>query len=325
MDLLSIAEVIVKIIGYTLILYGIWNLIGQYFIIKSVHYITQYVKRKRYLRRLNRVQIELEDDDTEESFLNQHIKILLMSINRKKKGEPINFYILSLFIFGVTFMLVYLALNDFIISLLFGVGFMCIPYITLRMRLANKRMKTSLAFMNSFHIIIQAYNSSSKNAYHMIQSVTDTLDDKELKNTFIQLLASMQQDRYEHEFREAVLIFSYTINSSFAIRFGNLLTRAYLASSDITSSLNDLNRDITSRKNDLENEKSLNVETKILGYLPILTLPIFLFAAWRLSSMYDFWSLFNNNLNIIIFLLALVFTGFSFFAVLVFSKPRSDV
>ena len=184
MDLLSIAEVIVKIIGYTLILYGIWNLIGQYFIIKSVHYITQYVKRKRYLRRLNRVQIELEDDDTEESFLNQHIKILLMSINRKKKGEPINFYILSLFIFGVTFMLVYLALNDFIISLLFGVGFMCIPYITLRMRLANKRMKTSLAFMNSFHIIIQAYNSSSKNAYHMIQSVTDTLDDKELKNTF---------------------------------------------------------------------------------------------------------------------------------------------
>jgi hypothetical protein len=135
----------------------------------------------------------------------------------------------------------------------------------------------------------------------------------------------MQQERRADEFREAIKVFSYSINSSFAIRLGNLIAKAHLESADISLPLSDLNKDVTSRKADLENEKSLNVETKILGYLPIITLPIFIYAAWRLSAMYDFWSLFNQGISLLTFFVAVVFTAFSLFAVIVFLKPRSDI
>lgn len=332
MSLMLIAEVIIKVVGYTTILYGIWLLVGQYVIGNAAQYVYQDIKRKQYVKRLHRVnKINYEKKVDNHTLINKHITTLLAAVKRKslksKKNsmQPTNFYILSLFILGVSFMLIFLMLHDILISLAFASTLMMLPYVILRMRLTNKRLKNSMAFMNNFHIIVQAYNTSAKSAYHMVRNITEELDDKELKNTFIKLLASMQQDHHPDDFRKEIMVFSYSINSSFAIRFGNLLSRSYLGAADISVPLTDLNRDIMGRKNDLENEKSLNVETKLLGYLPIVTLPLFLFCAWRVSTMYSFWSLFNYGSNIMVFLIALVLTGVSLFSIIVFSKPRSDV
>lgn len=330
MSWLIIADVLVRIIGYTMILYGIWLLVGQYVIADAITYISQDIKRRRYIKRLNRINKVDTYEEKEKSFFHAHIQTLMNAVNKKNdksllKNEPINLYILSLFLFSITFSLILLATRDFMISLLFGALLMSTPYLILRVRLINKRMKTSMSFLNNFHIIVQSYSSSGKSAYHMVQTITEELEDKELKNTFIKLLASMQQDRSEKDFREAIKVFSYTINSSFAIRLGNLIAKAHLESADISLPLSDLNSDVTARKADLENERSLNVETKILGYLPIITMPLFIFAAWRLSSMYNFWTLFNQKVTLLTFFIAVVLTLFSFFAVIVFMKPRSDI
>lgn len=325
-----IADVLVRIIGYTMILYGFWLLAGQYVIADAVTYISQDIKRRRYVKRLNRISKVNTYEEKDNSLFHKHIQMLMNAVNKKSessilRNEPLNFYILSLFLFSITFMILYLLTKDLIIAVLFGVFFMVIPYLVLRVRLINKRMKTSMSFLNNFHIIMQSYTASGKSAYYMIRNITEELDDKELKNTFIKLLASMQQDRNEEDFREAIKIFSYTINSSFALRLGNLLSKAHLEAADITLPLRDLNKDVSGRKADLENEKSLNVETKILGYLPVVTLPIFVFAAWRLSAMYNFWFLFNQKVTLLVFFAAMIFTAFSLFAVLVLLKPRSDI
>lgn len=331
MSLLLLADITVKIIGYTLILYGIWLLVGQYVIGNAFLYIQQDIQRKRYVKRLNRIgDLKFEEKIKDASIFQNHIEKLLQSVSKKsieerKRTAVNNFYILSLFLFSVSFMILFLLLKDFVVALGFGLLVMSIPYLLLRMRLTNKRMKTSMAFMNNFHIIVQAYNTNLKSAYHMVQDITETLDDKQLKTTFIKLLASMQQDRHEKDFREAIVVFAYSINSSFAIRFGNLLSKSHLTATNITLPLNDLSNDVTSRRNDLQNEKSLNVETKVLGYLPIITLPMFMFAAWRLSTMYSFWDLFNQSANLLTFLMAIVFTGISLFSVIVLTKPRSDI
>lgn len=331
MSLLALAEVLVKVLGYTLILYGIWMLVGQYVIGNAFLYIQQDIQRKRYVKRLNRIgELGTEQNEASTNMFHEHIEKLISAVKskdtgEKKKNSVINFYILSLFLFAVSFMILLLLLQDFILAMVFGLVFMSVPYLILRMRLINKRMKTSLAFMDNFHIIVQSYSTNSKSAYHMVQDITENLDDKQLKSTFIKLLASMQQDRKEKDFRNAIIVFAYSINSSFAIRFGNLLSKAHLSASDITLPLNDLSDDVTARRNDLDNEKSLNVETKVLGYLPIITMPIFLFAAWRVSTMYGFWTLFNNTSNLIIFLIAVVFTGISLFSVIVLTRPRSDI
>lgn len=331
MTLLSVAEVLVKVIGYTMILYGIWLLVGQYVIKKAFQYIYQDVKRRRYIKRLNRINtLNFEAREKPSSLFHEHIEKLILSVQRKsgnsKQQNPtLNFYIISLFLFSVSFMILLLLIKDFVLSLILGTLFMSLPYVFLRMRLIHKRFRTSMAFMNNFHIIQQAYNTNSQNAYYMVRNITEELDDKELKNTFIKLLAAMQREKHEEDFRKAIVIFAYSINSSFAIRFGNLLSKAYLASTNISSSLEDLSKDVMARRNDLDNERSLNVETKILGYLPIITLPIFVFAAKRLSTMYDFWSLFNHKVTLIAFIAAVIFTGVSLFSVIVLTKPRSDI
>ncbi len=324
---MEIVEILVKVLGYTLVLYGVWRLIGQYIVANTIKMLYRDFKRSRYSKRLHQVNKNDEKKPKRINYFHEHIRLVLLSLSktRSEKVNVLNFYVLSLFLFGVTAGVIYMLLYDVLIALAVAMFFSLMPYTILRLRLVTKRLKTSMAFMNNFHLIIQSYHSTGNNGYHMIMNLCKDIEHKELKNSFMKLLAAMQRDRHEEDLKEVVRVFAYTINSSFAIRFGNLLVKSYLYQSDISLPLKDLNQDISERKNDLEKEKSQNVEVKILGYLPIIVLPIFVFVAYKFSVLYNFWDLFTSTLPITIFIIATVYSIISLFLVLIFSKPRSDV
>lgn len=284
--------------------------------------------RFTYRTRLKLQTKQLEDQKKQKrSYISNHLKMVLVSTSRSKDYEPnlLNYYMFTFFLFSVSVVVIYLALQQMLISLLVGVVAAITPYLILRMRVTNIRLKVSLAFMENFHLFHQTYYSTGKNAYFMLMNLVKEVDDKRLKTAIERLVSSVQKDNQPNQIREATNIFAFTIGSSFGIRFGNLIYKALAEQTDISLPLKYLSKQITDRRNDLENERVHKTDAKMLGYLSVIILPIFMFIAWRFTNIYDSVKVFMQPYNLMIFLIGVVLVGISFYTVIVFSKPRTDI
>ena len=154
-------------------------------------------------------------------------------------------------------------MGDYLFSFFVSFIFAIIPYLIIRFRLTTLRLKTQLTFLMEFHNVLQYYQSTGKDIYYTILNVVKDTQDKDLKRMYMKLLSALQKERNDKQFATAVTLFSYAINSTASKRFAKLLIKAHTERADITLSLMDLNRDINKRKQDMEQEKTRKLETKM--------------------------------------------------------------
>lgn len=315
---------IVKIIGYSMFLYSLWMIVSPYL----ENYFKGGYRKFRRRREIKRIQElnKVEGTEKEKGSLNKHIDLLLSSLY--KKGNYLNvgnFFLLLAILFLTTFITLFFMLDDPLFSALVALFICSLPYIYLRFLLANQRLKVSYAFMQEYHIFLQNYQSTGKDIYYTILNVNKEIEDKDLKKSFMKLLSSMQKERGKEDFKKAVKVFTYSINSTSAMRFGKLLEIAHLENGDISLSLLDLNQDIKKRKQDMEKDKTQKVETVLLGYSSLFLLPLFLYMGYRVAGVLDFWYIFTRKLPFTVFVLSCILTIISVFSAYLLSKPRADV
>lgn len=301
----SIIEGLIKIVFFCFALYGLWRMVSP-FLQGQLEFTFRNWKRKRKIRRLHDLNHHITKSEKEKPAFIQHLELLLNSVSKSEKNNVMNFLILTSLIFMITFIVLINLVSDLIISLLISFLFAALPYFIIRFRLITLRLRTQFSFLTEYHKIVQLYQSTGRDIYYTIMNVVKETDDKILKRTYMKLLSSLQKARSDKEFAHAVMLFSYSINSTFSKRFAKLLMKAHIERVDITLSLMDLNKDIKKRKQDMQTEKTNKLETVLMGYLPIPLFPLLIFCAYRIAGVRDFWFYFQQKSAITVFVIAFV-------------------
>lgn len=320
----GILELLFKGIGYTMILYAFWLLVGNSFYenyVKSS--IRKYQVRKR-IRRLQELEREVDEPKKKSPFM-EKLEILLQSTSKTGNVNVTNFIMLCITIFGVTTIILLFLLKDPIFSFIVGAFLGITPYLLTIYRLEIMRLRTSLAFMNEFNVILQAYQSTNKNIYYTLLNIVENLNDKDIKRQFYKLISAFQKERHDTDFRKHVQVFMFSINSTFAKRFGNLLIKAHLENVDIGNALLTLNEDITQRKKDMEDESTEKLQTVMIGFAPIFVFPIVIFFCYQLTGVVDFWYYFKKPMSLTLFVICLICSIISILLAFLIRRPRADV
>lgn len=312
-------EIAISIIGYSLLFYGVWQL--SWPLLMDAR---RFRIRSQRLRKNQRKEQEKFDKMMKHPLF-VHIRRLVFSLSPDTNEHRLwNFYgVTGSLLVTVTLTISFLTKRyDF--ALLAGLLAATLPYMILRYRIMSVRLDGSLAFMKEFHIFMQLYQKN-KDVYHTIFEVTQTLHDKRLRMNFQKLLSSMQKDRTEEAFIEAVQLFAFSLHSTYAVRFTNLLVKAYRDNADIIEGLMDVHRDLRKRERDMEVLKTKRIETVILGFMPLVFIPIFIFMALRVTMMYKMSFLMEQSASLIGLIIAAFLAVASAMGSLMMSKPRADL
>lgn len=312
-------ETIIKIISYLLIFYGLWKLSGPLLMDAR-----RFRVRSNRLRKNQRVEEEkLKKAFRHPFFL--HIRRLVFSVSPDNNERRLwNFYGITLILFFVTAISISIITKKYDFALVISLLTAAAPYTFLRYRITSIRLDGSLSFMKEFHLFIQAYQKH-KDVYHSIFEMTEMAHDKRLKLNFQKLLSSMQKERTEDAFLEAVQLFAFSMRSNYASRFTNLLVKAYRDNSNITEGLMDIHRDLRKRERDMEALKTKRMETVILGFMPLVFVPIFVFMAIRVTISYKISTIMEQT-GSLTGLIAVTFLAIaSAMGSFIMSKPRADL
>lgn len=312
-------EAVIKICSYVLLFLGISWIVRPLL-------IDFYRLRKRSYRIKKQSSSNLSDQLSKKTNgIHAHVSLLVKTLSKKNDDSVVaNFYILTAILFAASFIVMSLVLKTAVFSLILAVVIALLPYVWKRFQLAGKRMETAYAFMKEFHIFLQAYQQN-KDVYHTLVETVKSVQDKNLKFTFMKVLSSMQKDRNLTSFKDAMNVFVYSVNSSFATRFSNLLIKEYRDSIDISEALLDLHSDLQKREKDMAMLKSKRMETIFLGYMPLGILPVLLIMGHQMSMMYETTQLFEDRGSVLMFLLAVIVALISAMAAYLLNKPSADI
>ena len=319
-----ILELVFKGIGYSLIMYALWLISGKYF---YTTYIKTAIRKYRNIKRIRRLR-ELEREDKPEkqkTSIEEHLEILLSSVSNKAEVSTSNFIMFSFILFFVVTLMLNMLIGDMLFAWAVGIVVGAGPYMFLRYRLESIRLKTSQAFMDEFHIFLQNYQSTDKNIYYTLLNTVNDIENRGMKIQLRKLISSFQKERHDLDFKKSVHIFIYSINSTFAKRFGNLIIKAHLENVNIGSSLSDLSEDILQRKKDMEEESTENLQTVMLGFSPVIILPIMVWFAYQVSGALNFWYYFKQPVSITLFIICVILSVISIFLAFLVRKPKADM
>ncbi|WP_084242416.1 hypothetical protein [Planomicrobium okeanokoites] len=312
-------EVIAKAIGYLLMFFGIWKLTWP-----LLMNARRFQIRKHRLRKNQRAEQERLKKAFKHPFF-VHISKMVFAVAPNTNEKHLwNFYGLTISMFLTVILSITLMTGRFDFALLMGILVGLIPYIILHYRITSYRLDGSLAFMKEFHLYIQAYQKN-KDVYHSVFEMTEVVHDKRLRLGFQKLLSNMQKDRTEESFLEAIQLFAFSLRSTYASRFTNLLVKAYRNNSDISEGLFDIHRDLRKRERDMEALKTKRMETVILGFMPIIFVPIFIVMAYRVTMMYQASTLLEQTSSLVGLIAATFLAIASAMGSIIMSKPRADL
>jgi len=316
-------ELLFKSIGYSLILYALWLLAGSHFF---ETYVKSGIRKYNSNKRIKRLrELEKQEKNKKNNPLSDHLENLLASVSATRQISVSNFIMLSFIIFSVTSALLIMAIHDVFFGVVIGVITGMMPYLFALYRLESMRLKTSLAFLNEFHIILQNYQSTNKNVYYTLLNTVQEIDDKYMKRQLRKLISSFQKERNDINFKKNVHLFVFSINSTFAKRFGNLLIKAHLENVDIGNSLLSLSEDITNRKKDMEDESTEKLQTVMLGFSPLFVLPLIVYFSYQLTGVIDFWYYFKQPLSLTMFVISIILSAGSVLLAFLIRKPKADI
>ncbi|WP_368502675.1 hypothetical protein AB3N04_00845 (plasmid) [Alkalihalophilus sp. As8PL] len=319
-------EVTMKLIGYTAFFYGLWGIASLMGFNKAIQKASRNQKRLRAARKL--AKLNEDGEKTKKSSTYTHLERLLSSIKSQKNigiVEVVNFIIISLLLFITSFSVIYTMLGSIEIAVMVSVSVGLAPYFYARFKLASIRNKTSYAFMNVVTTFLQIYQSSQKDLYYTFYQSVKDVEDPYMQPLMMRLLSAIQKDRSEVEFKKSIEVFMYSVNTVFAKRFGKLIINGHLRNADISQSLKSLHDDIKKRKQDMEREKTFNLEAVLVGYMPLILLPYVVYLGYQTAGVRDFWYYFNNERTLFMFVICLIGTIFSLFLATLLRKPKADM
>jgi hypothetical protein len=313
----------IKIVGYSMIIYSLWLIIGPLWL----PFVQNRMVQMRSRRRVRRIKsLALQQQPTAKSKIFLHLELLLLSTKKEIRPHQVsNFIFLSVVLFSISSLFLIMVMEDIFIGVILGVIIGVMPYLVTLIKLKNIRSKNSISFLTHFHIILSNYQSTGKDIYFTIVNSIHQIKDPALRISFIKLVNAMQIQKSPDDFSKAIHIFIFSINSNFAKRFGKLVIKAHLSRSDIFNPLMQLDTDLRKRRIDIEEESTKNQDTVWQGYFPVVALPLAIFFSYQMSGVLDYWYFFTKKLNLSLFMVCIILSLLSVLIANVLRKPNADI
>jgi hypothetical protein len=205
--------------------------------------------------------------------LTKHVSDLLESSGSRLKRD-------QFFLISAALLLTGVLIGSFFFQTVKGVAISSallgsFPYLTLRMKLLNRQMKSRIEFLPAVEVFYQYYVlSEHKNSRTVLH---DALRENRirypLKPVFEHLGRNLSTSR---DMDESLAIFAITIGHGWGGYFSNILSMSLLEGIDVTENLKELILDMRKAQRTDHAEKNRMLEIRIANFSPLFFLTIFM-------------------------------------------------
>ncbi|MGE8081335.1 hypothetical protein [Peribacillus loiseleuriae] len=237
-----------------------------------------------------------------------------------------SFVVVSLFL-GVSSLIIFtLRFEDIIVSLLFSSIISLLPYGFVWVRMKSIRSNIGNSLIDVVELLIHSYAASGRDIYQALKVSQSQVKQIEIRRVLVRLIGDLQVAKSENELKESIDLFIYTSGSSWGMRLGNIILKAYIHQENVGSALLTLQQQMINNEKMLEQEKTHSYDVNANAILSLILLPVSLIGAKYITRPQDWWNLqFQNKWPFMVLVLTFLMTFIGFIMALVISKPKNDL
>lgn len=230
----------------------------------------------------------------------KHLEQLLRATTKKYTRHTVSqFLSLSICLFVVTYLLMLMGLNNELFlsgtmpsyasflnkkALLFGWFVAITPYFYKRLKLYLTRHENGYALIEAVELLLMQYRLPGQQGdlYRALYGVTGQLEGS-LKRTFLSMVTILQIEG-KTAIRDAVELFEYQVQNTWANQLGVLFIKAAKENRNIEKALEKIHNDMLQSKRIMEQEKAEYADTIIMGFFPLILVPASIFG---MNAMFE--------------------------------------
>jgi len=300
--MVSIIDVLLRLILYLGIFAGIWLFLGRFFV--------SFIRQKSKGYRFSGSTEALPDNK-----FNAHIRLLIMMAT-SRKGKDVVFYFLFFSIFLSVFAGLF-GISIFFVLLSAFIGLL--PYIYLRFRLKNIQLEGSYEAENLIAELTNMYKISDFNMISAIDKTIENIKGSPLSKKALFILSLKIKDyKSKRELESAVDFFVSMFGTEWATLLGMSIFESIENGTNVSVSLDEILSNLKQIKDSIEKDKRANYEafTMVKFVIPV----VYVLSVFTKFFYYQFYSALGLKFFIAIILLSII----SFWSMYILSKPKFD-
>lgn len=315
-NLISIIDFIIRLVGYIGVVVGVILITFPLF---------KGIKRIRRRRKISKKDSRFEDIE----FLKDLEKLIAVSLNTKYKGSVNIFFILSISLFIIMFLLLHQANIRYTNMIGLSLIFSLLPYIILRIKLHSVRVESSYEGEASVTELINQYKINHLNMLEAIEmSIARLSKQPYTKKAFQRLLNDLQKYKDKNELEESVNEFTYSIDTEWAMLVGNNIYLSIEYGDDVRESLDDVLDDLKDLNSINEKNKQQNNEAFFM--VKYFTPFSYLFSLFVMFNYFGFTFTkyidyqIRNEMGLQLFILTVASIVGNYMLYIVTKRPKND-
>lgn len=316
-------EILYKSIIYSILLLGFYRLVLPCLL----PVVKEQVKNYRHYQRIKKLKVKENLEARRRYPVYRHLELLLQStFPLFNENTVISFALLTLTIASVSCLLLIKATSKPLVAMLLGTLIALLPYLFLRMRLYLIRSHTSYELIPTTSLLLAKYRSNSRDVYHALMDLIKELNSGGLKIAFIKLTNAIQSHRNQEELERSVELFVFQIQNTWARQLGILFINAIMEGMNIEKSLINIVQDMTKVQQIIQEERSNNNDAILLGFFPLIALPLTWLFVEKLSGFGKaFYYQFNTPTGLLSFTVTTLACVVSLITALLLRKPNNNL
>jgi len=321
-----VLEVIIKTIGYAGLLIGLWLAVRPWVMPVLMRKVRSYKNRLR----LRKLQIIATADDykTSQPFYRHLDMMLATTLPWHSEYSVIYYLIITTALFAVSSTVYLRFSSSWALAIIAGLFTALAPYGVLMIILHWKRNETSYELVPATSLLLGKYRLNSRNIYY---SILDTIKEIEqystMQKALIKLASAIQSHRNKEDLENAIEMFVFQIDTSWAKQIGIQIFSAQWENKNIEVSLSNIVRDMGKTQEIMEQQKSVNQDTIQMGYfIPIVIFPLsLLFLSRVITSGRYFYYQFKTTAGFTSFIITFILCLLGFVVSLALRKPKNEI
>lgn len=321
-----VIEVLLKTIGYSGLFIGIWLGVRP----GVMPILRRKVRSYKYRLRLRKLQITATATNykTSQPFYRHLDLVLAATWPWYSEFSAIYYLIASTVLFAVSSTVFLRFTGGWALAIVAGLFTALVPYGILMVILHWKRNETSYELVPTTSILLGKYRVNSRNVYYAILDTVREIEQySNLQKALIKLASAIQSHRNKEDLENAIEMFVFQIDTSWAKQIGIQIFSAQWENKNIEVSLSNIVRDMGKTQEIMEQQKSANQDTIQMGYfIPIIIFPLSLFFLSRVitSGRYVYYQ-FKTTTGFTSFIITTVLCLLGFVVSLALRKPKNEI
>lgn len=326
MKLGLVVEIVIKTLADSCLIIGLWLAVRPWVMPLLSRKVRSYKNRLR-LRRLQ-ISTGSANYKTRHPFY-RHLDLMLASIWPWYSEFTVVYYLISTAVLLAVSSTVYLRFaGSWALAITAGLLTAVIPYGVLTLVLHWKRNETSYELVPATSILLGKYRVNSRNIYYAIlDTIKETDKYGALQKALIKLASAIQSHRNKEDLQNAIEVFVFQIDTSWAKQLGIQIFSAQWENKNIEISLSNIVRDMGKTQEIMEQQKSINQDTIQMGYfVPVIVFPLsLLFLSRVITSGRYYYYQFKTTAGFTSFVITFSLCLLGFAVSLALRKPKNEV